>query len=405
MRMASFTRTIPKRFARAISSPALRIGVGFGVTATAASLAGSAFGFPSFARGEETKIIVGTYTQKLGHVDGKGRGLYSFDLDPYSGALNFESTFSDAGENPTYLCRNGDMLYVVNELYEDDGDVTVYRIATDKDSGKLTLEKGNSCSALGGGTCHVSTTPNRTFVAVANYDGGERSEKRSGSSLAVYHLHPDGRIGDLAAALTHKGKGTNGNPARQGEPHAHMAYVEACGPDHKDGYAVLTPDLGLDQVKQYFLSPNGVLLPHPGRESVSHAAGSGPRHMVDGEVTDKDTSIAAIRAHPSGKFVYVSNRVVGGEGIITVFRVEDESGEASSPSHGGRLQASSYHKTGGATPRDFTLLKDNGSLMIVANQDSDNLVTFKVNGETGALLPTGKVAHCPSPVAIVSVPQ
>ena len=42
-------------------------------------------------------------------------------------------------------------------------------------------------------------------------------------------------------------------------------------------------------------------------------------------------------------------------------------------------------------------------LILVANQDSDTLVAFRVDAETGDLTPTGKVTSCPTPVCVVSV--
>ena len=65
----------------------------------------------------------------------------------------------------------------------------------------------------------------------------------------------------------------------------------------------------------------------------------------------------------------------------------------------GKLKFVSHEPTLGEIPRNFQLTP-NGDFMLVANQDSHNIVTFKVNKETGTLTDTGFRAHVSSPVCI-----
>jgi 6-phosphogluconolactonase len=103
------------------------------------------------------------------------------------------------------------------------------------------------------------------------------------------------------------------------------------------------------------------------------------------------TSCAEIDVHPSGKFLYASNR---GHDSIAVFEVERSSGNLSLVEH---------EATGGKTPRHFTLAPG-GKFLLAGNQASDSVVVFRVNQRTGALEATGQAVTVPSPVCAVFVP-
>jgi len=373
------------------------------------------------------RLLVGTYTQKLGHVDGKGRGLYGFSVDPENGSLTYES-MTLAGDNPTWIAEYGDTVYVVEEACGRSGTLTAYSVTSNQE-GRLTLTKQNSVSTLGPGTCHADITSDGKYIAVANYGGGRTKSDGTSASIAVYERLPLGNIGQIVASATHIGPGSGANPGRQEDPHAHMVYF-ARRSNPLDGHSLFVPELGEDAIKQYHLSKDGKL---KNSAPVHHIPGSGPRHMalhptmnfayVVDELTstlrvhqyddskgklgpsmqtvttlppgfadhidDSRSTTAAVKFNSSGKQLYVTNRVVGEDGIITVFQTKTD----------GRVQASSYHSSGGQTPRDFTLVGD--SLLLAANQDSDNIVAFKVNPQDGSLQATGAVTHCPSPVALV----
>jgi 6-phosphogluconolactonase len=94
--------------------------------------------------------------------------------------------------------------------------------------------------------------------------------------------------------------------------------------------------------------------------------------------------------HPDGRFVYGSNR---GHDSIAIFAVGGD----------GRLDPVGHESTQGRTPRNFTL-DLSGSLLLAANQKSDNIVTFRVDADSGTLQPTGHSAAVPSPVCLIPVP-
>ena len=97
---------------------------------------------------------------------------------------------------------------------------------------------------------------------------------------------------------------------------------------------------------------------------------------------------AEIMMHPSGKFLYVSNR---GYDSIAVFSIEQRTGE---------LNLIQHVSTQGKTPRNFAI-DPTGQLLLAANQNSDNVVTFRIDRESGKLTPTGYALEIPTPVCVV----
>ena len=104
------------------------------------------------------------------------------------------------------------------------------------------------------------------------------------------------------------------------------------------------------------------------------------------------THTAEVQVHPSGKFVYGSNR---GHDSIAMFRVDDATGKLASMGH---------EPTGGKTPRNFGI-DPSGRYLIAANQDSDTLVVFRINPDSGLLQPTGIVVDVPAPVCVKMIPR
>ena len=71
-----------------------------------------------------------------------------------------------------------------------------------------------------------------------------------------------------------------------------------------------------------------------------------------------------------------------GHDSIAIFLVDEDTGE---------LTAVGHESTQGWTPRNFAI-DPSGEFLLVANQDSDsNRVRFRIDGESGALTPTGSV--------------
>jgi 6-phosphogluconolactonase len=262
------------------------------------------------------------------------------------------------------------------------------------------------------GPAHLTVDRTGKWVLVANYRIG---------SVAVFPILADGRLGEATARLRHAGHSVN--PKRQSGPHAHSVYVS---PDNR--FAV-SPDLGTDQVYVYrFDAAHGMLAPsHP--PFVTVAAGTGPRHLAfdargrfaylvqefggiltvfswdadAGALHQLETFPAAPRdyagynncaevfVHPNGKFLYVANR---GHDSIGVFAID--------PVHG-TLTRVEYASTQGKTPRSFAL-DPTGSWLVAANQESNTLVGFRLNPETGHLTPTGQKLEIQAPACVVFAP-
>ncbi len=102
-------------------------------------------------------------------------------------------------------------------------------------------------------------------------------------------------------------------------------------------------------------------------------------------------STAEVQVHPSGKFLYGSNR---GHDSIAAFAIDPKNG---------RLRAIGHQSTEGKTPRNFGI-DPTGTYLIAANQDSNTLVVFRIDPETGALKPTGHTVDVPMPVCVKMMP-
>ncbi len=74
--------------------------------------------------------------------------------------------------------------------------------------------------------------------------------------------------------------------------------------------------------------------------------------------------------HPSGKFLYASNR---GDDSIAIYAIDESKGTLTQV---GRVP------TGGKEPRSFEI-DPTGALLFAQNQKSDNIVVFKIDAKTG----------------------
>lgn len=105
----------------------------------------------------------------------------------------------------------------------------------------------------------------------------------------------------------------------------------------------------------------------------------------------KTNSTAEVQVHPSGKFLYGSNR---GHNSIALFKIDGDTG---------LLTLIGHEPTQGSTPRNFTL-DPTGTYLLAANQDSGKIVVFRIDPETGRLTPTGHTVAVSMPVCVVVVP-
>ncbi|HLH54906.1 MAG TPA: lactonase family protein [Verrucomicrobiae bacterium] len=373
---------------------------------TAAALVSSvSFGAEPAASSTTYRVYFGTYTGQ------KSKGIYVAEFDSSSGALSVPELAAET-QNPTFLAVDPEAnnLYAVNEVagFGDgkSGGVSCFHL--DQSTGKLAFV--NEERSGGAGPCHLAVDPKSRCVLVANYGSG---------SVAVLPIEPGGRLRPPCTSIQHHGSSVN--PHRQEGPHAHFITWDPAN------RFVLTCDLGLDKVLFYRLTPDLSLMPDDPPAFASRP-GSGPRHVAfhpngrfafiinemastvtaceyqseKGEFKEIQTistlpeqfkgenTCAEITVHPSGRWVYGSNR---GADNIAVFECDSISG---------RLRTVQHQGTNGKTPRHFTL-DPTSKWLLAENQDSNNVVVFRVDPETGRLAATGRAIELGSPVCAVFV--
>jgi 6-phosphogluconolactonase len=354
-------------------------------------------------------FYVGTYTNDAGHKT-KSEGIYAYRYDAGTGQIVPLGLAAETS-NPSWVAPspNGRVLYVVNEVgnYKSPNSGGVSAFSIDHASGKLTFL--NEVASRGADPCYIIVDKTGKYALLANYTGG---------SVATFPVLEDGKLGEASAFVQHSGHGTN--PERQEGPHAHSIDLS---PDARFAFV---DDLGLDQVLVYqFDDKNGSLTPNdPPFAKVD--AGSGPRHFalhpsgkfayvlseIKGTVTAFSADLATgtlhslqtistlpkdfkgtiedaeIEVHPSGKFLYASNR--GDGNSIAVYAIDSSKGT---------LTPVEYASTQGKTPRSFEI-DPTGTLLFAANQGSDNIVIFRIDQKTGHLSASGEVLEVPSPVCV-----
>jgi 6-phosphogluconolactonase len=364
---------------------------------------------PASARAAEPSgqvmVYVGTYTGPS-----KGKGVYLLRMDPATGKLS-EPEVAGEVANPSFIAisPNHRFLYAAGEVDSFRGAKAgaVSAFAIDPASGKLTLL--NQQTSGGQGPCYVAVDDTGRVALVANFTGG---------SVESLPVGEDGRLGEPATFIQHTGKGPD--PRRQESPHAHCF-----DPAPGDRFA-LACDLGLDKVMVYRLDHATAKLTPNDPPSASVPPGAGPRHIafhpsgrfvyvineMGSSVThftwDADKGVlrpmqtvstlpaglkvgnntcAEVMVHPSGKFLYGSNR---GHDSIAIFRINEQTGA---------LTPAGHQSTEGKTPRNFGI-DPTGTWLIAANQDSGSLVVFKIDPNTGGLTPNGVKVNVPSAVCV-----
>jgi 6-phosphogluconolactonase len=376
----------------------------------AGGLGVAAFGFGTAMRAQEAKptfVYVGSYTKNPpGGGSDNPVGLSVFRFDPANGALTPVQEVPSANPSFVALDPSRRFLYVVNEIDDFEGQKagSAEAYAINPATGEITLL--NRQSVRGPIPAHLAVDPTGHYLIVANYVGG---------NFVVLPIESSGRLAPVVDEIIDKGHGPNAQ--RQASPHPHgIAFDPA-------GAFLATADLGTDEI-QIFQLANGSLL----RVSkASTAPGAGPRHIVfhaNGRVIfvinelnatvtsfayDPDKgqigrelqaisteppgysgpkSTAEIAIHPSGKFLYASNR---GHNSIVGYRIDPATG---------RLDVIGYATEGVVFPRSFAI-DPSGKWLYVANQKADTIVQFQIELSTGELKPTGQATRSITPVALV----
>jgi 6-phosphogluconolactonase len=353
-------------------------------------------------------VYAGTYTR-----DNLSKGIYSMQFDAKTGKAG-EPQLAAETPNPSFLALhwNRKYLYSVSELSSFGGQTTgaVSAFAIDPSSGKLKLL--NTVASRGTSPCHLAVDKTGKTLVVVNYGDGVTS---------AFAIRDDGSLSEATSVMQHKGSSVN--PKRQAGPHAHSVNLSA------DNRFAVVADLGLDQLLVYKLDGAGSRLEANNPAYVRLHPGGGPRHFAfhpNGKIAyanhemgnyvsaltwdaqrgafnviealptlpsdfDAVSHTAHVEVHPSGKFVYVSNR---GHNSLAGYSVDQATG---------RLTRIGITSTQGEIPRNFGI-EPGGNYLIAANQNTDNVVVFKLDARTGALTPTGQNLKVGRPVCIKYFP-
>ena len=356
---------------------------------------------------ERFLLYVGTYTT------GDSEGIYLYHLEMATGRLTPAGVVAGV-VNPSFLAihPNRRLLYAVNELRNFQGSASgaVSAFSISPENGDLTFL--NQQPTGGGDPCHLVVDATGKYVLVVNYTGG---------SVCVLPIS-DGRLGPATEFIQHERPGTP--QPNQRPPHPHSVNLDAA-----NRFAVVA-DAGLDLTVVYRFDANAGTLTPNDPPSTAQPPGTGPRHFTfhpDGQrfayvINESGSSVTAfaydarrgvldpihtlptlpedyegrnstaeIVAHPSGKFIYGSNR---GHNSIAIFSVNQATG---------RLTAVGHESTQGGPPRNFAV-DPTGTYLLAENQRTNTIVVFRINQQTGELTYTGNTVVVPSPVCIKMLP-
>jgi 6-phosphogluconolactonase len=357
--------------------------------------------YASTAMAASHLIFLGTYTR-----NSESRGIYATRLDGETGALSTPKLAAEAID-PAWLTLSPDR----KRLYAIHGSAA-QAVAFNIDVANAKLSPLTSTGSPAGAPTvnapsHLAVDATGRVLLAANYRDG---------FVAAIPISADGSLG-TATKIMHEGRGTH--PTRQEKPHVHSVTLS---PDNR---FVIVADLGLDRLYTYALDAAAAKLTAANPAFVASPAGSGPRHFkfsVDGRhgyvINELDNTIgvfnyeprsgaltplqtistlpagftgqnitAEVRVHPNGRFLYGSNR---GDDSIAVYSISGGTGQ---------LSLVEIVKTGGRTPRNFSLSAD-GRWLVCGHQDTALVTVFRIDASSGRLTRTTHTAQVPSCVCV-----
>ena len=257
----------------------------------------------------------------------------SFAIDPVSGGLREIGRVPSGGDRPTYITvdKNNRYVMVANALGHMVGNsVTVLPVRPDG-----SLAPAQQAITTGMGAHQIRVHPSNKFVYVPNY-----------WSDYISQLIFDESTGTLTP---------NEPPTVAVEKGAQPRHLDF----HPNGRWVYLSLEFTAQVKAYNVNENGTLTEF---QTISALL---PTYM--GRKWQSE-----IRVAPSGRYVYVGERV---DESLAIFEVDQNSG---------KLTLKGHQATYGKTPRNF-VLDPTGDWLVVGNQESNSLVSFQVDPDTGSL--------------------
>ena len=341
---------------------------------------------------------IGTYSS----ADSKG--VHTVAVDAENGDVRLLDSVV-AGPDPTFVAPHptGEYLYAA---VREDGEGAIRAFEVNPESGELNAVDKAPSGALS--PCHCSVDATGQYLFVAHYAGG---------AVSMLPIDEDGRLGPPIDVVEHAGSSVD--PERQDAPHPHSI---SPGPDDRFVYV---PDLGTDQVHVYEVDRDDATLSPYATTDVQE--GAGPRHLAfspdgdraylineldstitsfdrdsDGRLTrlsatttlpeafDGSNKTAEVAVHPSGEFVFGSNR---GHDSISTFAVENDG-----------LSPVDHTPTGGEWPRHFAIGPE-GQFLFVENRDTDDITVFRIDDEAGTLSSVDGRLSVSQPVCIQWIPR
>lgn len=342
-----------------------------------------------------------------------GTGIYVCRFDAEKGELAAPRLAAEI-VRPNFIAihPNGKFLYAVSDSGFSESEKGGCTCAFSIEAGTGNLTFLNKVSSGGDVPCHITIDKIGTCVLVANYSAG---------TVSAFPIQADGHIANAAIIIQHTGSSVDAE--RQKSPHPHSITLDA------DNRFALVADLGLDQLLIYRFNPNSCTLTPHCPPWVSLKPGSGPRHIAfhpncryvyvinelantvtafnydtAGAVLSEiqtittipkdykgETYTSEIQIHPSGKYLYGSNR---GHNSIAIFEIDKDKGV---------LTMVDIQPCGGKWPRHFGI-DPTGKWMLIGNEQSDQISLFGIDSKSGKLTQTGISISVPSPVCIRFMP-
>jgi 6-phosphogluconolactonase len=342
------------------------------------------------------RFYIGTYSDAI-YVSSLDLGTKKFGTVTVAG--NDTNDISSFAPSFVALNPNRKFLYSVDE---NNGTVLAYSVNSTNGSLKLL----NLMSTQGQTPAFIVVDRSGSNVLVANYNGGNVN---NGGSVTVFPIQTNGALGTATAHVQDPGIS-----------HAHCVTIDG------NNRFVFVADLGLDQVRSFVFDPVAGTLTTNTTLITPVPKGSGPRHMTfhsqfqraylicqnsstviafnydatNGILTPFQTNstlppggfagnqTAEIAVHPSGQFLYGSNR---GYNSIVVYAIN--------PTNGSLTEV--QQQPTDAFPRNFAI-DPTGAYCIVAAQNANTIRLYSINQQTGKLTYTNQViATVSSPVCIL----
>lgn len=345
-------------------------------------------------------LLVGTYDSP------KSDGIYIFDFNEANGTAKQIGHVKIS--NPSYLTVSPDKKFVftVNENANkngEGGEVTSFSV----DKKKRSLSKMNTQSSEGNHPCYITIDKTARWIVTGNYSTG---------NAALLEVNKNGFLSKARQVIQHEGRGSD--TSRQKSPHVHATVFS------KNNKNLYVTDLGTDKIMCYNFDANRGKISPAIVPFIKVEDGVGPRHLVlsanekfsylltelKGEIvvfeSEKSNwkAIQAISSLPlnftgvagsadihisnDGNFLYASNR--GESNTIAIFIINKTTGQLSLIGH---------QPTLGLAPRNFNF-DPSGKYLLVANQNSNEIVVFKIDKQSGLLTDTGNRIEVGKPVCL-----